>query len=186
MYNLDTLIKIRLSYFRPLFRMVRETGRSYTQQAEINSDLYGLLFFEFTYNGREILARWKDQQGTSREQHISIVWEASNLKQGYSVPYFEIAGRKCRTLYTDGRRIYSRYNLDHYYSRQHRSRKEREIFRAGDDPHRPNGKETYRGELTPYGRRIRKYREDKEREQRACTLAIGEIHRAINLKTLKA
>lgn len=176
MTNIDQLIKIRSSFFSPLFTRVQAEGTPYSFRSEIKTPYFGNLSFTFAYDGEKLLAKWADREGRKRAQTIPVVWRESNLRTGSRVPYFLLGCYQCRTLYSDGTGLYSRHQFKHFYYRQHLSRKSRELFRTGNgDPHRKNGKEYYRGKITPYGRRLQRYEENRKREDSACYTALAKL-----------
>ena len=99
-------------------------------------------------------------EGEHRKVTVSLCSEPSNLGKG-QVWYFlcPYTGRKCRTLFLNGKVIASRYAFCHVYSYQNESRINRLLssFGKNDSPERKYGKKTYKGKVTPYGKRVSKY-----------------------------
>lgn len=105
--------------------------------------------------------RW-EIDGQSKEQHIAIETAPSNLGLN-PVRYFvcPFRGRRCRKLYTDWRIFASRYAFPHTYSKRNHSHNERKFYQMFDsmlllDKIGTHRKETYRGKLTPHGKKMRK------------------------------
>ena len=96
-------------------------------------------------------------KGTGAAVEVKIKEEESNLGRG-KVLYFlcPITQRKCRTLYTDGRVFVSRYAFPHRYEKQTINSSYR-YTKGMADPYRERGKTTYRGKITPYGKRMLRY-----------------------------
>lgn len=166
----ENLIKIRLSDLRELIRKGFATeGQGVQHRATLTlneNSLYGQLSFALLFDGERLQIKWEDTEGKQRQQSIWITTEPSNLMAGRYVPYFLCNGYRCRTLYGNGQVFCSRKQLPFiHYSSQKESRTDR-IVRPRREPYRDFGKPYYRGELTPYGRKILKHeqREDSRAE----------------------
>ena len=89
---------------------------------------YVIIFRPLEY---EVNFLWEDDEGKSRNQKIYLRGEPSNLKPETYVWYFVCphTGKNCRTLYTDGKVITSRYAFRHTYSARNKSHKQRKLER---------------------------------------------------------
>lgn len=106
------------------------------------------------------------------EQAIEIIRERSNLIEGAAVYYFLCPfGYKSRKLYFVGGKWRSRRSFKGYYAQQLKSRKWRELAYLSVTPPTAYGrpKEHYRGKLTPYGKRLRRYRQRQDKGEEALT-----------------
>lgn len=182
MTEIDKLTKARLSAFRGLIA----SGVSAWRQVEGSYTFGGdgqELRVTFDPDVLALSFRYIDLAGSVRLENIALLEEPSNLGIG-KVLYFlcPYSGRKCRTLYTDGYVFASRYALKNaVYSYQNKSKKDRAFermfaFVRPDSPERPGGKITYRGKLTPYGRRVARYYARVEAGNRALQ---GYISRSL-------
>lgn len=163
--TIEYLVKLKLSSIKRTIAEAIKTGEPRAGKSKIKSPYVGewetaLVFFP----ERMELVALITKGGKEIKQKIEVIEEDSNLRNGSKVYYFSCRGRKCRTLYSDGTGFYPRASFRHIYEKQKRSRKDREIAYM-DDPCRAYGKETYRGRLTPYGKRLQRY---KEHETRVC------------------
>lgn len=163
--NIDCLVKLKLSSVKKIITEAIRTGEARAGKSKIKSPYVGewetaLAFFP---DKMELVALIT-KGGKEIKQKIEVIEEDSNLRNGSKVYYFSCRGYKCRTLYSDGTGFYPRAAFRHIYGKQKQSRKEREIAYMAE-PFRAYGKETYRGRLTPYGKRLQRY---KEYETRVC------------------
>ena len=108
------------------------------------------------------LFKWS-YRGTEYSKRVSVEARPSNLGLPDPVYYFvcPYCGRICRKLYTDGQVLASRWSFPHTYSQRNYSHQWREYKRVLDllfeaEKGYPNRKEIYRGELTPFGKRLEK------------------------------
>lgn len=117
---------------------------------ELDTMEIGSLLFKWNYNGSEY------------SQRVSVEARPSNLGVPEPVYYFRCpySGRICRKLYFDGIHLLSRYAFPHTYSKRNQSHRQRDfykymggLFYSDDATHR---KETYRGKLTPHGKKMAK------------------------------
>ena len=118
--------------------------------------------------------RWREY-GARQTQRIGVVAEHSNIPSlsGTYVFYFVCpqTGAKCRVLYKlEEGNFCGRKALKHaHYALQMESKKQRVLHYPLEEkrPHRRYGKTHYRGKLTPYGKRCRRYEEAEERQEEA-------------------
>lgn len=171
--------QIRLCWFLPLIRAAERTGRAYglKEPVELSGWDYSLFLTpEIRINEDGLLAltlRWEDE-GEQHSQTIPIEREESHLIKGSFVYFFLCPfGYKSKKLFYIGSSFRSRRAFPHRYRQQTLSRQMREAERGrGEEPFRRYGKEYYRGKITPYGRRCKRFLEDEERRQQAfCALA---------------
>lgn len=171
--NLYQNPQIRLCWFMPLIRRATETGEGVTTKNPL--PLRGL---DYTIHltpevrvadGRITLTlRWEDE-GEQHSQTIPIVRRESNLIRGSFVYYFLCPfGYKAKKLFYIGSSFRSRRAFPHRYRQQTLSRQRREVARGnGEEPFRRYGKEYYRGKITPYGKRCKRFLENEERSLQA-------------------
>lgn len=175
MVQIDRLCRITLRDLKPFYSRLRELKAEHP--TGFRGVLTGTMNFcsEWRHPTITILAnvneygdiesfvfRW-EYDGRERKQKINITSLPSNLIEGVNCPYFVCpqTHRYCRKLYTDGSAFASRYSFPHTYSDRNQSKQGRQLaavikaMQDVDEPH-PYRKETYRGEITPYGRRMRK------------------------------
>ena len=162
--------QIRLCWFLPLIRAAERTGESYSLKEPV--ELCGLdyslyLTPEIRIDEGRLLSltlRWEDE-GEQHSQTIPIVRRESNLIRGSYVYYFLCPfGYKAKKLFYIGSSFRSRRAFAHRYRQQTLSRQRREVARgSGEEPFRRYGKEYYRGRLTPYGKRCKRYEKNAER-----------------------
>lgn len=126
----------------------------------------------FSSEKRTLTLTWEDlEDGEKLSQEIKIVEEESHLIPGSHVYYFRSPGTsslKCRKLYLIGSSWRDRRTFRHHYNKQNWSHHDRDLM-AREEPYRPRGKRTYRGKLTPYGKRCQKYEEREESRWRNVT-----------------
>ena len=153
--------------FAPLIRKGMEDGNTYhfKEPIELGGTLYSI---SFEAQRMRLSIRWTDEEsGEEREQIVTILKERSNLPSlsGSYVYYFVCprTGNKARVLYRIGSHFWSRRAFKAVYPLQMESKHNRAISYR-EDPYRKNGKEYYRGKLTPYGKRCIRY-EQHERQQ---------------------
>ena len=172
--NIDCLIRLRLSLFLPCIKQGMEEGRDLTLTLNVNHLSYGRIcyFATFYKDAMAFVFRWA-YDGQERRQLIRIMEQESNLANGSKVLYFLCGGHRCRTLYSDGRGLYSRNQFSHHYGQQGEGRLDRTI-RHLDNPERKFGKETYRGKVTPYGRRLQRF---YEKDAMATNALMGLLKR---------
>lgn len=108
---------------------------------------------------RAVRFEW-ERDGKIYSQRFSIVTAPSNLGLN-PVHYFLCphTNKLCRKLYTDYRGFYSRWAFTHTYSKRNLSKYNRVLFGMVDamvetDKEYKYRKERYRGELTPFGKRM--------------------------------
>lgn len=106
---------------------------------------------------KNILLTWTDGEGR-KTQYLPIVEQQSNLKAESKVYYFLRDGRKVRKLYLYKGEFRSRYEFPNLYATQLQTKQQRERDRR--NPAEPNRKKTYRGKLTPYGKKLKKYHQN--------------------------
>lgn len=109
-----------------------------------------------------ICFRW-EYRGAKYYQRIAVTSRPSNLGLREPVYYFlcPYSQTLCIKLYTDGRTLSGRRGFEHIYRKQTYSKNFRvfikllEISKAPEEG--KNRKERYRGELTPYGKKMEKH-----------------------------
>ena len=153
---IDYIPRITLSNLKELIKRQSETDATLCARFTLKGIQYTAVAF---LNKNEMLFYW-DYEGERRKVIVALCSEPSNLGKG-QVWYFlcPYTGRKCRTLFLNGKVIASRYAFCHVYSYQNESKRNR-IFRGCgkiDTPERKYGKKMYKGKLTPYGRKVDKY-----------------------------
>jgi len=170
--NLHSNPSIRLNWFMPLIKRAIETGEEVTTKKPLplKGLDYTITFFPVVaigIDGRITLTiEWRDE-GQLYKQRIPILQENSNLISGSFVYYFLCPyGYKSRQLFYIANRWRSRRSFRHSYSNQNQSHLQRS-FNHSPEPYRRYGKERYRGELTPYGKRCLRFEEKEERTEEA-------------------
>lgn len=170
--NLHSNPSIRLNWFVPLIKRVIETGKEVTTKEPLSLKGldYTITFFPVVaidIDGLITLTiEWRDE-GQLYKQRIPILQEESNLISGSFVYYFLCPyGYKSRQLFYIANRWRSRRSFRHSYNSQNQSHHQR-TFNHSPEPYRRYGKEYYRGELTPYGRRCLRFEEKEERTEEA-------------------
>lgn len=120
--------------------------------------------FSFNPSIMTLTIEWEDE--AIYRQDIHIIAESSNLpSQSSSNVYYFVCpgtGLKCRTLYKIGSYFLSRRAFYAIYPQQMKSKRKR-IISYREKPYRKNGKEYYRGKLTPYGKRCIRYENRENR-----------------------
>lgn len=182
-------LKLRLRDIKPLLRAGR--GCRY-ERPLVWRNSYGeeQLSVEIWYYSEYIKAdtdfpeviglRFRNSYGQVWEQDICVTTRESNLGRG-EVYYFvcPVTARLCRTLYYTGIEFRSLYSFPHSYDIQRMSRTEREERWAYEEP--PSiyrRKLSYRGKLTPFGR---KYLKAEEK----CRAATAKLFRGFEAGLLK-
>lgn len=170
--NLHSNISIRLNWFVPLIKRVIDTGKAITTKDpfSLKGLDYAITFspvVDIDIDGLITLTmEWRDE-GQLYKQRIPILQEDSNLISGSFVYYFLCPyGYKSRQLFYIANRWRSRRSFRHSYNSQNKSHQQR-IFNYSPEPYRRYGKEYYRGELTPYGKRCLRFEEKEERADEA-------------------
>lgn len=180
--------ELKLCWFAPLLRLAAKSGKAVRarptteQPVRVSGYDYTLSFtkIELTPDADPdvwlyyLLLEWEDE-GEAYRQRITIQAEESNLIKGSEVYYFLCAsGNKSRTLFYIGNVWKDRRSFRHRYGSQTRSRQQRELdLWHREEPTRCNGKEYYRGKLTPYGKRLQRWNEQQERGSEALLKFIG-------------
>ena len=168
-----------------MIRRAERTGEGITTKEQI--PLRGLdytIYFkpEVKTSGGSLslTLRWEDE-GEQHSQTIPIVREESHLISGSFVYFFLCPfGYKAKKLFYIGSSFRSRRAFSHRYYRQNLSRQRREVSKgSGDSPYRRYGKEYYKGRITPYGKRCKRFLENEERSLQAFyALAIAITDKA--------
>lgn len=128
MIEIDCIPRVTL---RNLKGIISEGFQTDKQQA-LRFRLGGLRYVvEFIPCEYELLFKWTDEDGCERKQKVYLYGSESNLLKETYVWYFvcPATGRHCRKLYTDGRRLVSRYAFPHTYSDRNLSHKTRRLRR---------------------------------------------------------
>lgn len=157
MVVVDYLYKIKLTPLKGYIKRCKKEHKAQTLCLTFHPSGYRL---EITYNPAKDVLLIRTEDGIKR---VQLIEAESNLGKG-KVLYFLCprTGKRCRTLYSDGEVVLSRYAFKHTYSRRRLSHIDREIIPTAD-PYRSRGKMHYRGKLTPYGKRVLKW--DKKQEE---------------------
>ena len=161
--NLNSNPHFSLRNFAPHIKRAIKEGEEmyYTQPLEL-----GGVGYTISFEPKEMIVKigWTEE-GEKYEYKVKVLQERSNLPSlsGSMVYYFICprTGQKARVIYRVGNYFWSRRALDARYYLQTLSRHSRTISHR-EDPHRKNGKEYYRGNLTPYGKRLKKYYDHEE------------------------
>lgn len=150
----------KLGYFREgalCKGVVKWTRKDGTKTAEIGfstdtRNAVPFARFVYTYNG------------TPKEYTVTLRWKPSNLnpKQGYYYFVCPVTGLSCRKLYLVEGRFVSRRAFSAMYTTQTRNRTERSpllrtldyLTQAEEMENQRYRKPYYRGNLTPYGRKL--------------------------------
>lgn len=116
---IDYIPRITLSNLKELIKQQSETDVTLCARFTLKGIQYTTVVF---LNKNEMLFYW-DYEGEHRKVTVSLCSEPSNLGKG-QVWYFlcPYTGRKCRTLFLNGKVIASRYAFCHVYSYQNESR----------------------------------------------------------------
>lgn len=180
MANLDYIPRVGTSTFKLLFkasRKVTETIENHPERAEELLPKLRAVRGSFSYEGTKYTYKpvvietgeleaieftWKYYGETCRAKAY-IGYRRSNLGKGYTLFFYcPVTHRPCTKLFLWERYIVSRYAFTHttYNSRLQSSHMRK--FGAREEPYRDYGKRTYRGKLTPYGKRVSKYEQREE------------------------
>lgn len=186
--------ELKLCWFAPLLRLAAKSGKA-TEAKLSGAQPVTVCGYDYklTFTTIQIVPdpdpdtrlyylylEWMDG-GESYLQRIDIQAEESNLIKGSEVYYFLCAsGNKSRTLFYIGNVWKDRRSFRHRYGYQTRSRQQRELnlfhqTHGEQPPYRRNGKEYYRGKLTPYGKRLQRWYEKEERGFKALQNFVGGI-----------
>lgn len=178
--NLHSNPSIRLNWFAPLIKRVIETGKKVKakEPLPLKGLDYTITFIpvvDIDIDGLITLTmEWMDE-GQLYKQRIPIIQEESNLISGSFVYYFLCPyGYKSRQLFYIANRWRSRRSFRHSYNNQNQSHLQR-TFNHSPEPYRRYGKEYYRGELTPYGRRCLRFTEKEDRTEVAFLKRAAKI-----------
>lgn len=150
-------------------RLSFEDGLSFEVETLLDSyslEIYGFLF------------KWQGYDGEDYSKRVYLEARPSNLGLPEPVYYFVCpnSGKLCRKLYTDGRVLTSRWSFSHTYSKRNESHQWREFRQylnltiEVEEGFRYR-KETYRGKLTPHGKRM----ERKLRKALQCGAQLSDI-----------
>jgi len=160
----------RLGYFRPnadTSGVIRWTqGGNTVASVGFRTNLLGTVpFAVLTYN----------YEGSPVRTNITLRFKPSNLKEGTGYYYFvcPVTGLSCRNLYLVGGEFISRVAFRPLYRQQTETHSKsnvsldavRALTKYEDLVTAKYRRLTYRGNLTPYGRKVEKY----ERRARAIT-----------------
>lgn len=154
----------RLCNFAPLIKRAVEEGKEmcYTKPLELGGVGYKI---SFDPTKMTLTIGWTED-GEKSERKVQVIKEKSNLPSlsGSYVYYFlcPLTGSRARVIYRVGSYFACRRAIKAYYPLQMESRHSRTIHYR-EEPYRKNGKEYYRGKITPYGRRLQRYYEHEER-----------------------
>lgn len=172
-------------FVSPLLKLSLQKERAYEVE---NAFTLGGIRYSIGFDPKEwaFTLRWTEE-GRKHNQSIGVVGEPCNIRSlsGTYVYYFvcPLTGAKCRILYkTIGGGFCSRKALKNaLYPLQMDSHKFRYINYPpeGKQPYRRNGKEYYRGKLTPYGKRCQRYEKAVERQEEAF---VGSVSKLLNFK----
>ena len=152
----------RIGYLRPDSRQAgtihwsQGHGPRVASMGVVTDTTFEVATVEFVYT---------DPDGRQHDDFLLLRWKRSNLDKG-GFYYFvcPVTGRSCRKLYLIGGRFVSRYAFNApYRSQTVGPAGRRSLFyllakysKFEDLAAQPHRKETYRGKLTPYGRKLEK------------------------------
>lgn len=125
-----------------------------------------------------IIPSWTDSEtGQHLNQKIEVERQESHLVAGAHVYYFlcPVTHRRCKKLYLIGDGFRCSKAFRHYYPQQHKSHRDRIRVYDDDAPYRAKGKMYYRGELTPYGKRVQRWEEKEEQDFRELLYECRQI-----------
>jgi len=162
----------RMGYFVPNAKAtgVIKWSRNGNRVAEIGfgTNLTGIpvAVLSYTYNGQPI-----DATISLRFHHSNLTPNASDTTHGYYYFVCPVTGRSCRKLYLVDGHFVSRHALTVPYAKQNESRYQRsgmlayisamhELEELTAQKYR---RYTYRGKLTPYGRKVERLERKHER-----------------------
>ena len=155
----------RLGYFVP---QARTSGVvRWTRDREGKTEEYASIQFETNLTGAVPYAVLTyNYKGTPVRTEITLRFRPSNLKHGTGYYYFvcPVTGLSCRKLYLVNGRFVGRLAFRPLYSQQAESHTQRGLsvytLRAlgvyEEMRNKPYRRLTYRGKLTPYGRKVEK------------------------------
>ena len=119
-----------------------------------------------------------DCDGKTHDERVLLRWKRSNLNDNDGFYYFicPVTGRSCRKLYLYGGRFVSRFAFRALYRSQTVGPATRKgmyyqltkFYEYEELEGQPRRKETYRGQPTPYGRKLQRY--DKHAELMAAAM----------------
>lgn len=124
--------------------------------------------------------------GEPRDMTIYLRWKNSNLnpESGHGYYYFVCprTGNLCRKLYLVDGWFMSRAAFKPLYPQQRQSHEKRNgslayfdsVFRVEELQKQPYRRETYSGKITPYGRRVRKAIEKRDRLESLSVQRLNE------------
>ena len=176
--------RIDLYGFLPMIKRAVETGEGVTTETEIplynryGEDLYYRPIVTIEEGRIYLSLEWVDG-GEERSQRIEILKQESNLVSGSYLYYFLCPfGYRCKQLYYIGGEFRSRRSFKYYYPSQAKSKAQRErSVLSEDEPYRRYGKTHYKGKITPYGKRCKRYEERVEKGEEAALTFIMSLGR---------
>ena len=167
-----------LRNFLPLIKKSMEDGvkYGYTTPVELGGVAYSI---SFEPQHMKLTIAWSED-GEKYSREIRVVQRESNLPScSGSYVYYFLCPRtlqQARVLYRVGSFFWSRRAFKAVYPLQMVSKHNRDIG-AREEPYRRNGKEYYRGKLTPYGKRCIRYEKHEERQLQALQHFLSKYNR---------
>lgn len=174
---LNELGRVKLSDFKKLIATARKTGN----RMGIDFSLCGISYKAYFLPERMMLLLNWFFDGEEYVERILFREAESNLGLN-PVLYFvcPYSGKSCRKLFTDGRKFFSMHALKDGFTYQERnaSRRDRLLSKGlKEPPESTNRKPYYRGELTPYGRKLLRYYREMDEAEKNLRIAIGSFRR---------
>lgn len=174
---IDELGRIKLSDFRKIIRTARATEKRMGTQFSLCGISYKAYFLP---DMMMLILNWKIGE-EEKVQKIYLREAQSNLGLN-PVLYFvcPFSGKSCRKLFTDGRKFFSMHALTDGFTYQDRnaSRRDRLLSKGlKEPPESTNRKPYYRGELTPYGKKLLRYYREMDEAENNLRTAIGSFRR---------
>lgn len=128
--------------------------------------------------------KWNFQDSnktTSHTQNIDVIAEKSNLVASSKVYYFlcPVMHLKSRKLFCISNVWVCRRAFPHRYAHQNESHNQR-LIQYNKEPYRKYGKTHYRGKLTPYGKRCKKYEFREELTAAAILYSLDNKKKSFN------
>lgn len=156
--NLNSNFHVRLALFNQMLKDGITDGKPKTKQFECHDTHHQtVVTVHFEPSSMVLYFIWDDTNHVQQINSIKILQRRSNLpsRKDSKVFYFvcPLTGGKCRKLFLIGDVWRCRKSFYHTYSCQMQSHNERTMmFR--ESPERKHGKMYYKGNLTPYGKRV--------------------------------
>lgn len=163
MVNIDELIRVKFDFVKAKVAEGMRTKEKQMGGAKMGTH-YGTLSIVFVFYPESMELRFIviNEEGKKTIQTIRVTEAESNLMNGSKVYYFVCMGYRCRTMYTEGERLYPRASFKHIYDRQKMSRLQRDLSPLRE-PYKKYGKMYYLDRITPYGRRVERFKRHEDK-----------------------